>query len=309
MINRSLASLVLLALLQPVSAGAQAVAVGQDRLATVSNVITDGTWRLYALLSDFQGRNDASVLLSEPSDSARATVATDGEHFLAAWAEGDTTSSDVRAAIVGGEELVLANNVAIPAHELKPIAGASGTGFFVLWPTPDGAGVAFISPAGVIEARRTIRVAGRVGAVVIGPVPVLLSVVDGEEISLQAIFLHSDWRPDRTVTIATIPVSMGGGSTYIADPQLAWNGNQFYVTWTAGRTGRYLYVEGTRLTADGAVLDVLPTCEFGPLGTCGTFTRRAGQRLYSGCCDFRSDALLTAGSRFVKTWQGYGRWS
>lgn len=311
MLNRALASVVLLALLHPCAAVAQTVAVGQDRLAAVTNVFAGDKWLLYALVTDFQGRNDAPVLLAEGDDARRAAIAGDGEHFLVAWADEGRTKSDVRAAIVGGAALVLARDVEHDAFQPPvPIAGSTSTGFFVVWQTSKGADVALISSAGVIEARHSIPVAGRAGAAAIGLTPVLLSVVRGQErIALQATFLRWDWKPFRTVTIATHLVSTGGGSNFITDPQLAWNGNQFYVTWTAMRTGRYLYVEGTRLTADAAVLDVYETCELGPAGSCGGRHRTAGRRIYSACCLYRSDALLMVGSRFVKAWQGPGRWT
>jgi hypothetical protein len=311
MIRRALAFLVFVSLVRPFPADAQPVAVGEKRLVAVTNMLVDGSWRLYALFSDFHGNNDAPVLLAESPTGGpwQAAVASDGENFLAAWVDSDGTTTEIRAAIVGGGEFTVAEGIDIPPHEINPIVKSTSTGYVVIWQTPEGIGVAEISTAGAIVARHTIAGVGRVGAAAMEPAPVLLSVRQTSKIVLEAIFLGSDWTPAKTVTVATMPVSAGYGMTFIADPQLAWNGNQYYATWTTIRGGRYVHVEGTRLTLDGAVLDAVETCETGPAGACGTATRRAGRLLYNGCCDMRSDALLASGSRFLKAWEGAGRWS
>jgi hypothetical protein len=286
-------------------AQSQVVAVGQQRLLAAWNVTTGTERGLYAGLSDFTGKPDgALVRLSENASPSRPAVATDGERFLVVWPEVVNEKTSIRAAIVGEKDFVIAAVVDLAPEKIAPVALWTGSAYVVFWQTAAGTDVALITANGVVESTRAVAGVGRVVSAALGAQPVMLWLEGPLGIRLHAAVLGSDWNPIDVFVVATMPESIGGGSTFIIDPQIGWNGSSFYVTWTAGRAGRYVRIEGSSLSVDGQALDTNVTCELGPPGTCGNNTRIAGSLIYSGCCTLSTDGLLPAHSRFVKAWVG-----
>lgn len=286
------------------SASSQVVAVGETQLLAAWSRSSDGQWRLHAATSDFGGSTAPARQLSENSFPSRPAVATDGERFLVVWPEVVNGRTRVQATIHGAQAFTIADGVNLSAEDIAPVALWSGSRYVVFWQTLEGTDMALVSATGLVESTRSIAGIGRVVSAAIGSVPVLLWMERPLDSRFQAAFLGSDWNASDLGVVATVPVSTGGGSTFLMNPQIVWNGSSFYVTWSASRAGRYAHIEGTRLSVDGRPLDTYLTCEYGPLGTCGSNTHMAGSLIYSGCCEIRTDALLAVGPHFVKSWVG-----
>lgn len=299
-----LALLLALLFVPKVSQSQAIVAVaGQQRLFAAWSSLSGSQWALYAASSDVAGNATPSIQLSE-NIVPRPAVATDGERSLVVWPEVVNHAVRIRATIAGESPFTIADDLNLAQEEIAPVALWTGTEYAVLWQTADGTDVASITATGIVESTHSIAGVGRVTSAAIGRQPVLLWLEGPISAKLHAAFLGPDWNPTNDVVVATKPLSTGFGQTFLLTPQIAWNRNIFYVTWATARAGRYVRIEGTRLTADGTALDSHVTCEDGPAGTCGDKTPIAGSLIYSGCCEIGTDALLAAGSRFVKAWVG-----
>lgn len=249
----------------PCFAAEQAVA-GNSRLLVFWNESIGEQWRFYAATSDFSGNQDPPVALAEDLNPVEASAATDGEQFLVAWSAGNRVYARLRDTVTLGEGT-------------SPVAVWSGTHYLVFF----GANVAVITPQGVVESIHAIAGVGKIRAVAIGPRPLVLWI-DG--LTLRAAFLTSDWTATDVVTLAHLEQPVGGGFRIIADPQVAWNGREFFATWRIDPATLVLHIEGTRITPDGVPLDHAV--------------------IYDGSSpgEFRNDALLVIGARFFKSWVG-----
>ncbi len=103
-------------------------------------------------------------------------------------------------------------------------------------------------------------------------------------LKVRAAFLESDWSASEPMTLVTLQPPIGG-VMFLSDAQVAWNGSEFYATWRAVLSAPVLHVEGTRITADGTVVDSRHVIHEG--GSPGSF---------------RDNSLLVIGNRFFKSW-------
>lgn len=215
------------------------------------------------LLFDGYGASWASLAggevmpLLEPP--VRTSAAFDGERFLLAW----SASDGVRIAIYDEGAIAPLSTALLDdaaAGDRAPVALWDGARFLVFWSASGKAHGAAVTSTGEIARKVVLRDiesiddAASNGATIALTRTFMTATHSG---NVEVILLDADFRLVRRTVAGTILKSTGGGTTFIRYARIAVFDSGYYAAWQQLRTGRYEDVVGTRITAEGAPLDVV----------------------------------------------------
>jgi hypothetical protein len=227
--------------------------VAREAFSASSFILFD---RFGASWAPINGGPATKFLEGIPTDSA-----TDGQRYLIAW----LTTDGVHAGLFEpGSISPVAETILAPTFDVEsPIHAVwDGSRYLVFW--TGGA----IGHAAVIDAN---------GALVAKvDLPAIVSYDDvasnGDTIAVirlfetsthsgnaEVVLLDRDFAVLRRTLVGSIRRSTGSGITFLRLGTIARFGNGYYAVWLQERTSRYRDVVGTRITADGTALDVVPS--------------------------------------------------
>lgn len=216
----------------------------------------------------------AGIAVSTAANSQRApAVASAGAGFLVAWQDDRTTASDfdVYAARVDSAGQVL-DPAGVVVHaeansQFEPAIASSGTGYLLAWSHTRNNGNKDVR-AGRVTSDGTVLDSGG-GVTVIGSstdearpavawngTHFAVAWEDGRGTDL-GIYVR---RLDTSAAIVdSTEIDVSSGTNDRMAPAIAANGSGFYVAWHCCEVWETENVRGTRLAADGSVLDDVPT--------------------------------------------------
>jgi hypothetical protein len=195
-----------------------------------------------------------------PFDQTHPAVASDGSGYFVVWAGqgGDIYGARVTADGVlldpGGIDITNTPSIA----ESDPAVAFDGTNYFVVWgdgldatssfPGVLGARVstsgAVLDPSGI-----TVSTSSRRPAVTFGGGGYLVTFENANGFGIGGRRVATDGS-----VLDPADLLIGGG----ANPQVAFNGNNFLVVWEKGPSAGPFDVNGARVTPDGVVLEPYP---------------------------------------------------
>jgi hypothetical protein len=202
---------------------------------------------------------------SAPAAPVPPRASAVGDTFLVVWQ--DITSArdmNVRAAVIDRSGVLQpAFTIASTTSDLTEMAVVSdGTRYLVLWCDGTVSHAAWVNTTGVVESPFDVianafvtDAAAQNGTAVAVWYRIQLSTTT-LDVGLTTLVGGASVA---SRVIASMPSQAGFGTPYLSDPAIAFNATGYYVAWHSGRTGRQDNIEGTRLTADLAPLDVIPS--------------------------------------------------
>ena len=191
----------------------------------------------------------------------RTSSATDGERVLIAWNASDGVRFGLfeQGAIAPMTGALLDDTF----DELRsPIALWNGSRYLVFWTSDAMTRAAVITPQGEVAQRVELAEVPSVDdAAANGDTIALIRQFGSDTHSgnVEVILLDADFAIVRRTVVGSILKSTGGGTTFIARATIVPFGSGYYAAWQQSRTSRYEDVVGTRITADGTALDVVPS--------------------------------------------------
>jgi hypothetical protein len=219
-----------------------------------THILFDGYGASWASLA-----GGAVMPLLEPP--VRTSAAFDGERFLLAW----SASDGVRIAIYG-EGAVAPQSSALlddsAVGDRVPVALWDGSRFLVFWSANGKAHGAAVTSTGEIAEKVVLRGIESVDDAASNGATIALTrtfVTTTHSGNVELILLDADFQLVRRTVVGTVLKSKGGGTTFIRLARIAVFDSGYYAAWQQLRTGRYEDVVGTRITAEGAPLDVVPS--------------------------------------------------
>jgi hypothetical protein len=224
------------------------------------------------------GFGGAIDITADAAIQGSPTVAAQpGANYLVVYAEGPTTTADLRGAFVtpGGAISGAAFTISAGAgRQYDPAAAFDGTSYVVVW-TNNSLGINLfgtrVSPAGVVLDTRTEGTMPNVGGVSISSVP--NSNQELEDLACVAGVCLVLWQDNRNLAttgfdiyaqrLTTSPALANSGPEIVVSnilrpqftPALVANATGFFGVWQDNRDNNTQTVFGARLTAAGDVVD------------------------------------------------------
>ena len=180
-------------------------------------------------------------------------MASNGTGFLAAWWEEENYLIKATRMTGAGEVLDIGGiEIGSSDHAGIDIAW-DGTNYVVAWTNFSQVLATRVSSAGVVLDERPIVIGGHFqgvfGADVVGSGAGSLFVLSYQS-NVYAVRMNSEGvvLDEQPIPVSTAPDFQGG-------PAVAWSGDEFLAVWADGRSGAGNDIYGTRIAADGTVLD------------------------------------------------------
>jgi hypothetical protein len=229
------------------------------RLAVGSNDIAV-VWRqdnlsIYAaILDSFGNLVKAPFAIAQELDGAsEPRVAAAGNIFLAVWwSQPFYRSGKLRAAVLDRSGVRQpAFTIASPTHGGGSVVASDGTQYLVFWPDSLTERAAWVNTAGVVGEPFDVVTGASINDAVAsnGTAVAVWSRVAPNAVGLTNIVGRTASEP-HTIASLSQPIAVGAAS-------IAANATGYYLAWESPRSVTEVKIEGTRLTADAAPLDLV----------------------------------------------------
>ena len=194
-------------------------------------------------------------------EAVRTDTASNGDGFLVVW----YASDGVRLGIfdqgaVAPRFSMLLDDQFDEAH--SPVTTWDGSRYLVFW-TSGGMshGVAMTADGEIVQRADLPGVSSADDVAANGQTIALMQLFATATHSgnVDVILLNPEFEIVRRTHVGSIKASAGGGITYLREPVITPFGTGYYAAWIQARSARYEEVVGTRITADGIALDVVPS--------------------------------------------------
>jgi hypothetical protein len=194
-------------------------------------------------------------------EAVRTDTASNGENFLVVWYASDGVRLGIfEQGAVAPRFSTLLDDELDEAH--PPVTTWAGSRYLVFWTSGGMAHAVAMTADGEIVQRADLPgVSSADDVAANGPTIALMQsfTTPTHSGNVDVILLNAEFEILRRTHAGSIKASGGGGITYLREPVIASFGDGYYAAWIQVRTARYEEVVGTRITADGTALDVIPS--------------------------------------------------